>query len=284
MKRALVLGGGGAVGVAWETAILAGMLDGGIDVRAADLIVGTSAGSIVGTRLAGGRDPREMLREDATAERAPANNMPQDAASVTAAFQFWGSCEEMTAANCAAVGRVAMDAKTAPETQWVAQFAAQVDAWPDRPLLITAVDCESGAFRAFDCKQGVPIELAIAASCAVPGLFPTVAIEGRRYTDGGVRSSTSADLASTITPDVVLVLAPMAKGTTGVGALSTRQVELERVGLEAAGASVRVVRLDEATLLLAANSMDPGAAAAVVPNAEAHGRRLADELRAWWGE
>ena len=74
----------------------------------------------------------------------------------------------------------------------------------------------------------------------------------------------------------------MAKGSTGGGALATRQVEQERDALQAGGASVRIVQLDAVTLPLAANSMDPGAAAAVVPSGEAHGRRLAQELRAWW--
>lgn len=57
MKRALVLGGSGNVGVAWEIAVLAGLFEGGVDVRSADLVIGTSAGSVVGAIMAHGRDP-----------------------------------------------------------------------------------------------------------------------------------------------------------------------------------------------------------------------------------
>ena len=225
MKRALVLGGGGAVGVGWETGILAGLLEGGVDVRNADLIVGTSAGSVVGTQIAGGRDARELMREQSERKGPAGDNMPSDPSHVIEAFKLWASFEEMTPERCVQIGRVALQAKTVPEDQWVAQFAENVTAWPEPALLITAVDCESGAFRTIDRAQGVPIERAIAASCSVPGMFPSVEIKGRRYTDGGVRSSTSADVAASIQPDLVLVLAPMAKGASGVGGLSARQVE-----------------------------------------------------------
>ena len=59
MKRALVLGGGGVIGVAWETGLLKGLAQGGIDVRSADVVIGTSAGSMVGTRVAAGHDSGE---------------------------------------------------------------------------------------------------------------------------------------------------------------------------------------------------------------------------------
>ncbi len=282
MKRALVLGGGGAVGIGWETGILAALLERGVDVRNADLIVGTSAGSVVGTQVAAGRDVRELLREQSERKDPPGNNMPSDPSHVIEAFKLWASFEEMTPERCAQIGRIALQAKTAPEDQWVAQFAENVSEWPEPALLITAVDCESGAFRTIERAQGVPIERAIAASCSVPGMFPSVEIEGRRYTDGGVRSSTSADIAATIHPDLVLVLAPMAKGAVGVGALSTRQAAHECAQLEAAGASVRVIVLEDALQSRVANAMDPAAGIAAAEGGYEHGLRLADQIRDWW--
>ena len=282
MKRALVLGGGGAVGIGWETGILAGLLERGVDVRNADLIVGTSAGSVVGTQIAGGRDARELMREQSERKGPAGNNMPSDPSHVIEAFKLWASFEEMTPERCAQIGRVALQAKTVPEDQWVAQFAENVTAWPEPALLITAVDCESGAFRTIDRAQGVPIERAIAASCSVPGMFPSVEIEGRRYTDGGVRSSTSADVAASIQPGIVLVLAPMAKGASGVGGLSARQVEQERAQLEAQGAAVRVVVLEDALQPRVANAMDPDAGVAAAEGGYEHGLRLADQIREWW--
>lgn len=286
MKRAVVLGGGGAVGVAWEMSIVAGLLDGGLDLREADLFVGTSAGSVVGTHTAHGRDLRDTVRELGNPpETAPSNDAyPRDVASVTAAFQLWGSFDAMDDAACAAVGRMALDAKTMPEDAWLAGFAQnEFDRWPQKPLVMTAVDCHSGAFRPIDASQGIPIDVACAASCSVPGLFPPVTIEGRRYTDGGVRSFTSADLALAAQPEVVLIIAVFGVIDRGVHALAARQLARETAQIEATGASVRVIQMDEAAQAACGmNLMDP---ALRVPTAEAgmrHARSLAPELLHWW--
>ena len=139
MKRALVLGGGGIVGVAWEAALLAGLIDGGVDVRNADLIVGTSAGSIVGSQIAAGRDPREMMRDGRERPAPPAGEKP-DVAAITAVFGLWASVNEMTPASCARVGKLALAAKTMSEEELLARFEGNEDSgWPARPLLITAV-------------------------------------------------------------------------------------------------------------------------------------------------
>ena len=80
-------------------------------------------------------------------------------------------------------------------------------AWPARALLIVAVDAHTGRHRAFDRDSGVPLVDAVAASCAVPGIWPPVTIGATRWVDGGVRSSDNADLAAD--HERVLVLAPM---------------------------------------------------------------------------
>ena len=286
MKRALVLGGGGNVGIVWEIAILAALADGAMDTSVADLVIGTSAGSVVGTHLRHGRDPRELLddqRRDAARPLASSGLEP-DVATITETFTLWASFEDMTPEACAAVGAKAMSARTMPEERWIEAFA-QNDwpGWPAAPLLITAVDCESGAFVAFDAASGVPIERAVAASCSVPAMFPPVTIDGRRYTDGGVRSGTSADLAAGIAPDIVLIIAPMGSTQRGVSLLAARQIERERAGLEASGASVRVVMFDEAVKEAAGpNLMDPSRRGAVAEAGFVQGMRLADDLRAWW--
>jgi NTE family protein len=285
MQRALVLGGGGNVGIAWELAVVAGLLDGGLDVRGADLIIGTSAGSVVGTQLAHGRDPRVLMAERKAPEARPLGGMTPDMTQLAEVFGFWGGSEEMTQERRAGVGRLALQAKTMPEEQWIAGFAANGwPGWSEQPLLITAVDAESGAFVALDAAGGVPIERAVAASCSVPGLFPSVTIDGRRYTDGGVRSGTSADLALRIKPERVLIIAPMGATDRGVSGLAAKQIERETAELEAAGARVRAIRFDEAAKEASgANLMDPARAAPTAVAGEAHARRIVDELRAWWG-
>lgn len=286
MKRALVLGGGGIVGIAWETAVVAGLFDGGVDVRKADLIVGTSAGSVVGAHLAHGREPREIaaLRESQAAARPPGDATPIDFAAAAGVFQLWASFDEMTPAACEQIGRMALQVKTMPEEQWRESFAVNGwPGWPEKPLLVTAVDCESGELRAFDRDSGVLIELAVAASCSVPGLFPPVTIGGRRYTDGGIRSGTSADLAQRVEPDLVLMIAPMGSSGSGTGIVIAKQLAREKCELEAAGVKVHLVQFDAAAKEAAGmNLMDATSAAPVAAAGEAHGRRLADELRQYW--
>ncbi len=283
MKRALVLGGGGAVGIGWETAILSGLMDGGIDVRDADLVIGTSAGSVVGTHIAHGNDPRTVAADQAARPRNARAPTPADPTQMIELFRRWSSFDEMTQANRAEIGRLALEAPTASEEEWLAGFAVnRWHGWPATDLLITAVGCQSGEFRAFSKDDGVPIEIAVAASCCVPGMFAPVTIDGVRYMDGGVRSGTSADLASRISPDIVLVVAPMGASGRGIHIITGRQLDAEVVGLEAQGISTRVVKLDEAALEHAANLMDPAAVAPAAAAGLAHGRRLADELRSWW--
>ncbi|MGC2191657.1 MAG: patatin-like phospholipase family protein, partial [Candidatus Dormiibacterota bacterium] len=76
--------------------------------------------------------------------------------------------------------------------------------WPDRPMIVTAVDAHTGELAAFDRDSGVDLVDAVTASTALPGLVPTVRINGVRYIDGGVRSPDNADLASGYANVVVL--------------------------------------------------------------------------------
>jgi NTE family protein len=84
--------------------------------------------------------------------------------------------------------------------------------WPDRPMIVVAVDAHTGELAAFDRDSGVDLVDAVTASCALPGLAPTVSINGARYIDGGVRSTDNADLASGYAN--VVVLSPLADGAT----------------------------------------------------------------------
>jgi NTE family protein len=286
VKRALVLGGGGNVGIAWEIAILAALRDGGVDGAAADVVIGTSAGSVVGTHIRHDRDPRDLHMDQLSDEPRPLtqDGFTPDMPVMTETFTMWSSFDEMTPEACAAVGAGALKARTMPEDAWVAAFARnEWPGWPDAPLFVTAVDCESGAFVPLHRDSGATIERAAAASCSVPAMFPPVTINGRRYTDGGVRSGTSADLALAFAPDVALIIAPMGASDRGVGLLAARQIDREKRELEDAGASVRVVMFDDAVSRTAGpNLMDPTRRAAVAAAGYEQGARLAADIHAWW--
>jgi NTE family protein len=284
MKRLVVFGGGGSVGVAWETGIAAGLLAGGLDLRDADAFIGTSAGAVVSANLAHGRDPRETLRRLREESPPPAaGEWERDAATIGEIFRIWGGGEATTTEGRARVGALALEAKTMPEDVWLTGYERnEWPGWPAKRLLACAVECETGEFRRFDASSGVPFVRAVAASCTIPGIFPPVAIGGLHYIDGAVRSWTTADIALDEQPERVLIIAPAGVPGPGVRGLAARQVVEEMAALAAAGVEARLVELDDAARPLAENLMDASRREAIAAAGEAQARRIAGELGGWW--
>jgi NTE family protein len=142
-----------------------------------------------------------------------------------------------------------------------------VRCWPDKPLLITAVDASTGQFVVFDRDSGVEIIDAVAASCAIPGVWTPAVIDGRRYIDGAVRSATNADLARG--HGRVVILAPVTLGGGPMASTARQAAELR-----AGGAQVAVVSPDRAArAAIGLNMLDPAhrAAAARAGRAQAEG-------------
>jgi NTE family protein len=233
--RALVLAGGGLVGIAWELGVLLGLRGAGIGTRGWDRIVGTSAGSVVGA-AAGTDGGLDALRQAPWVDSATELNeyvASLDPIAIAVIEGLWFARPEgPDLATRAAIGQRAITAGTDQEARFIRTVAGllALDTWP-APLVTTAVDAETGAFRTFDAKSGVPLVSAVAASCAIPGVFPPVAIDGRRYIDGGVRSGTCADLAAGY--DLVVLVALTQPGSPW----SSRQAA-EVAGLRAGGSRV----------------------------------------------
>lgn len=282
--RALVLGGGGVTGIAWETGLLNGLAQAGIHLADADLIIGTSAGSVVGAQIAAGRQPAELL----AAQRAPSDgeiegSMGQDLQTLITAFGLWAAQPTMTAAVAREIGKMALAAKTVDETRWLAAFDGLLGAtdWPTKALKLIAVDAETGERRVWEQSSGVPLRSAVASSCAVPGLFPPVTINGRRYMDGGVASNTSTDLA--LGHDLALVISPLGASEDGIGGVIRRTLDAEVESLRAAGVRVLVALPDAAALTaIGPNAMDPSRRAAVAQAGLDQAASLAAEARALW--
>ncbi|NJP91441.1 patatin-like phospholipase family protein [Nonomuraea sp. FMUSA5-5] len=274
MRRALVLGGGGVAGIAWETGVLAALADEGVDVTAADRIIGTSAGSTVAAQVTSGLPLKELLAR----QTDPALQTPELVSGVSLA-ELWVKLQAIAesgldpAAQRREIGALALAAATVPEADRRAVIEARlpVHEWPERDLVIVAVEAVSGEVRLFERGSGVALVDAVAASCAVPGVWPCVTIDGVRYMDGGVRTSTNADLAAGF--DRVLVLAPMAD----VGEPAWKRLD------GTADGTVEVIEPDEATL--AAFGTDPLAPESRAPSAEAgyaQGRAAAARVAATW--
>jgi NTE family protein len=247
---ALVLAGGGVAGIAWELGLIDGLRAHGVSVGDVDLIIGTSAGAAVGAQLATG-----CLDQAVAAQREPgtteiAVDVDVEAFRVKLADLVAGAADATEA--CARIGRMALEADTVPEDVRRAVIAARlpVHEWPDEPLRLTAVEATTGTLVAFDRHSGVPLVDAVAASCAVPGIWPPVTIHGDRYVDGGARSLTNADLA--LGAGLVIVLVPMAL-------VEPAQSQLDRE-LAALGPDVEtvVIAADAASMAaIGPNPLDP---------------------------
>ena len=209
--RALVLGGGGVAGVAWELGILTGLHDAGVDVRGADVIIGTSAGSLVGAQITSGTDLESLFASQLTpVEQSKERRVAFDPVQIMEAFSqaIAGAGPDLKAIR-ARIGAYALAAPTVSEVEQrtIIETRLPVPAWPRRRLLIVAVDTETGEECIMDRESGVSLVDAVGASCAVPGIWPPVTIAGRRYMDGGIRSATNADLARGY--DSILILNPL---------------------------------------------------------------------------
>ncbi len=214
MKRGLILAGGGLAGIAWETGVLAGIADASPDtaaaVLAADVLLGTSAGSAVAAQVSSGTALDDLYARqiaEETHEIASGVDIDEVAELFVAALGESGSVES----RMRRIGAIAVAAQTVPEAVRRQVIAHRLPAqhWPDRDLRITAVDVATGELAVFTPTSGVPLVDAVAASCAVPGAWPPVTIGARRYMDGGVRSAVNTSAA--VDCDAVLVLVPAAQ-------------------------------------------------------------------------
>ena len=263
--QALVLGGGGLAGIAWMTGLLAGLADAGQDVTGADLLVGTSAGAAVAAQVGSGLsldalfarqvDPALQAREISVEV-----NMTEVAAEFAALLADATSAQDIQRR----VGAYALAASTVSEADRLAAVGSRLPSpqWPARRLLLVAVDAQTGETRVFDRDSGADLVDAVAASCAVPGIWPPVTIGGHRYVDGGIRSSDNADLASGHAR--IVVLSPLGPDSPFPTPLPLRTVVAR---LRSEGSAVTVIAPDEASVAaIGTNPLDP---ATRIPSAEA---------------
>ncbi|TQN44355.1 NTE family protein [Blastococcus colisei] len=277
-RTALVLGGGGITGIAWEIGLLAGLAEAGTDLSGADLVVGTSAGSVVGAQLTGGAELEAMygrqLEPPAQEKvaRMTRSNLAQYAWAMVRSRRNDVEFRRRIGALALAAEKAGL---TPSEQQRLDVIGSRLVStrWPERKLVITAVDAETGEFRTFDRDSGVPLLQAVAASCAVPGVYPPVTIDGRRYVDGGMRSAANADLAQGY--DRLVVLAPIPRG---IGPLAS--VDAQVTGLVS---RVTVVSPDaDSRTAIGRNVLDPAARAPSATAGRAQAATVAARIADVW--
>jgi NTE family protein len=288
----LVLGGGGSTGNAWLIGVVAGLFDAGLDVTTADLTIGTSAGSTAAAQIAGAT-PTELLAAILAAApqqrtgpvgsdrrrvpiRAAAEHMERTSKIIASAEDSADMRRRMGAAA------LDMDASSdgSGQTQWRATVAARLPSqrWPQRTVLITAVDAHTGEPVVFDRHSGVDLVDAVAASCASGFAY---SIGGSRYIDGGYRSNAeNADLAAGYAR--VLVLSPFGgRSRTPVdwGMHLATQVD----ELRARGSRVETIFPDSnSEHMFGANAMDLSLRPPAARAGYNQGRALAEQLTEFW--
>ena len=277
-SRALVLGGGGVAGIAWETGLLFGLAEAGVDVIDADVIVGTSAGSAVAAQITSGT-PLGELHDKHAFPTDDSTEIPVefDIEKMVADWSALMSQTEPGQELRAAIGRYALAASTVPERRRREVIEARLPShkWPDRDLRIVAVDASTGEERVFTADDGVDLVDVVAGSCAVPGIWPPMTIDGRRYIDGGVRSSTNVDLVSDF--DIVLVLAP-------VEDLTVLDPDVDKASKKVLKRkNTLAIRPDEDSLAaFGANPLDPATARPAAQAGRAQAAAVTDDVRALW--
>jgi NTE family protein len=282
MSTALVLAGGGIAGIAWETGVLAGIAEEREDVAnalaAADVLLGTSAGSTVAAQVGSGVALEDLYFRQvggSSREIDPGVAVDDVTGAFMAAMLLPGATKTQKLQR---IGEIAVAARTVPESVRREVIVSRLPAadWPDRDLRITAVDIASGELVIFTAASGVELTDAVAASCAVPAAWPPVTINGRRYMDGGVSSSVNMSAAGDC--DSAVVLVPSAPSTPSPWGVGTAE---EIAGFP--GAAAALFATDEALAAFGPNPLDPRCRIPAAEAGRAQGRREADRVAEFLG-
>jgi NTE family protein len=281
----LVLAGGGVVGEAWTSGVLAGLQDGaGLDMRRVESLVGTSAGAIVASRLAAGRAPR---RPRSTPSGAPGDEASGDGLLRAVARWGWAATAPLAplatalAAPPGALARSALLARAPDRGRTLPDLHAAVarsGARFDGRLRVCCVDKRSGRRVVFGAPGAPPASVAdaVVASCAIPWVFAPVRIGDREYVDGGVWSVTNLDAAPARRDTEVLCLDPTAASRSNLRRAFGVAIALELQILRMRGARVRRITPDsEAAADMGTDFMAQASAEPAIATGYRQGRALA---------
>ncbi len=278
--RALVLAGGGVAGIAWETGVLRGIADespGTAELLlTSDILVGTSAGSVVAAQIGSGHSLADLYArqvQETSAEIDPGVSIDDITQLFEAALSEPFATLTQRRQHIGALAS-ASDTVAEPVRRKVIAQRLRSHAWPGRPLRVTAIDVATGERIVFDRRSNIHLVDAVAASCAVPGAWPSVTIGDRRYMDGGVGSSVNLDVADDCAVAVVLIPADEF-GPAPFGPGPTAEVAAF------AGSAVAVFADDASLAAFGSNPLDPRCRVASAVAGRAQGRREALRLAAF---
>ncbi|HEX3509185.1 MAG TPA: patatin-like phospholipase family protein [Candidatus Dormibacteraeota bacterium] len=294
-ERALVLGGAGSAGNAWEIGVIAGLFETGLDVTEADLTIGTSAGSTAAAQITSGVPPTKLLADILAAApkpqtgragpdhgRAPIGPASDHMERTSAVIGAAADAADMRRRMGAAALEAEAASHTSAYTQWRAVVAARLPSqdWPPRALLIPAVDAHTGEPVVFDRHSGVDLVDAVAASTSNGFGVPPYRIGGNRYINGAYRRNENADLAAACAR--VLVLSPFG-GRSRYPPEWGMHLKTQVDELRARGSRVVTIFPDsDSEHMFGANAMDPSLRPPAARAGYNQGKALAEQLSDFW--
>lgn len=277
ITRALVLGGGGVTGMAWEIGVLCGLVEAGMDPQMANAIIGTSAGAFVGAAVASGYDMRRYYRQQLQINAAePAVHMSRELYEEwIEAFRRGGSDREKVGAEFGAIALRHPEPVSASLRRSVVDARLVTQTWPST-LQVTAIHAATGALHLLDEFSGLSLSDAVSASGAVPGIWPPVALNSELWIDGGMVSAANARLAQSY--NRVVILAPMPHGYGAIPGAAEDAAALQADGAQA----VLVTPNPESMNAIGANPYDPERAAAAAMAGREQSRQIASLILEMW--
>ena len=293
-ERALVLGGAGSTGNAWEIGVIAGLFAAGLDVTRADLTIGTSAGSTVAAQITSGIQPTELLAAILAAAPQPPNgpfgsDRSRAPNGSSASYLEWSNRIIASATDASDMRRrmsaaaLELDAASdgSGQARWRDIVAARLPShnWPQQPVRIVAVDASTGEPVVFDRHSGIDLADAVAASTS-NGFGGPYHVGDNRYINGGYRRNENADLAAGYAR--VLVLSPFS-GRSRHPPEWSMHLMAQIDELRAGGSRVETI-VPESTSehMFGPNAMDLSLRPPAAQAGYDQGRALAEQLSAFW--
>lgn len=281
MRLALVLAGGGVAGIAWETGFLLGVQDESPETASrltnADVLLGTSAGSAVGAQIGSGVGLADLYARQLA---EPTNEIPPRIEIEELMTVFEQAAADIDASLTQRLREVGERVVSMPTVAPQVRRAVIADRlpsheWPATLLKITAIDVKTGELVVFDRNSGVDLVDAVAASCAVPAVWPPVTIGGRQFMDGGIGSSANVDVVADY--ETVVMLAPTAEpGLLPFGGSLADELAAHR-----AGPALGIFADDASIAAFGPNPLAPSCRAPSAIAGRAQGRREAAKLAAF---
>lgn len=260
VQNNLALGGGGVTGIAWMTGILAGLQERGLDISKFDSIVGTSAGSTVGAQISSSTSLTELFDRQVNSnkqnhELVPKINKLALLWRLLPALRYWKNPLKFRQS----IGKIAIKTNSVLPAKRLEVINARLTDkdWPSGDaaprLNIVAIDALTGKYVLFNQHTDISLTNAVAASCAVPLVWPAVKVGDNIFVDGGIRSMNNADLITGCKN--VLIISPTGLGKKG---MPWANLQDEVALLKAQGSQVHVITPDEYSLSeMGKNPLDP---------------------------